>query len=348
MTTAITAILLFGIIIMVHETGHFITARLSGIYAEEFSIGMGPSIWKYKGKETLYSLRILPIGGYVKFIGEDGESDDPRAFGNASVWKRIAVIAAGPIMNFVLAILLLSAFFMFFGLYEVSPDILEVVEGSPAHSAGLKSGDVVVKINDVSIEEYDETEGIDRFRSVIDQSGEQPVEVVVKRDGEIIDFTLTPRYTKERDTYEIGILFGRYRRYGLFSATGLAVKQTGRIIMLMVELLKNLIFHGEGVGDVMGPVGIVGEINKAVSAGFEQVINLAILITLNLGIINLIPFPALDGGRLVILLVEGFRGKPIDPNKEGYIHFIGFVVLMLVAILVTFQDIARQWFSSGL
>ena len=164
MTTIITALILFGIIVLAHELGHFLVAGWVGIPAEEFSIGMGPKISQIKGKKTIFSLRALPIGGYVKFFGDDGESDDPRAFANAKVWKRILVITAGPVMNFLLAILLLAMFFTFFGVYKNSTNIFEIVEGSPAENAGLLVGDKIITVNDIKVDIEDQDKGIELFR----------------------------------------------------------------------------------------------------------------------------------------------------------------------------------------
>lgn len=341
MMTALTALLFFSVLIMVHELGHFLSARLVGIHAEEFSIGMGPALLRFQGKETRYCLRILPIGGYVKFIDDDKKSDDARAFGNAKLWKRVLVIVSGSAMNFLLAILLLSVYFMAYGLYEVVPQVYEIEEGAPADYAGLLPGDKIVRINDTQIDENDPQNGIRLIRQVIDEKRGQPVDIMVMRDDQTINFSITPQFNQETGNYRIGVVFGRLRQLGFFSSIGLSFRQTGRLIVMMVDMLGGMIFQGEGIGDVMGPVGIVGEIGRAVRYGIEQLMNLAIIITINLGIINLIPFPALDGGRLALLLVEGIRGKAIDPQKEGYIHLAGFVILMTLMALVTFRDIAR-------
>lgn len=344
MTTIITALILFGIIVLAHELGHFLVAGWVGIPAEEFSIGMGPKISQIKGKKTIFSLRALPIGGYVKFFGDDGESDDPRAFANAKVWKRILVIAAGPVMNFLLAILLLAMFFTFFGVYKNSTNIFEIVEGSPAENAGLLVGDKIITVNDIKVDIEDQDKGIELFRKILKEEGDKSLKITVLRDGEARDIDIKPDYSAEKNTYEIGIYFGELERLGPFSAIGLAIVQTGRLIIIMIQLLGSLIFQGRGLNEVVGPIGIIGEIGKAVESGIKDVLNLAVVITLNLGIMNLIPFPALDGGRLTLLLVEGLRGNPIDPEKEEYIHFTGFIILMLLMIVVTFKDVARQWF----
>jgi len=341
METIIIALLFFSVLIIVHELGHFLSARLVGIQVEEFSIGMGPALFNFQGKETRYSLRILPIGGYVRFVGEDSKSEDLRAFGKAKLWKRIFVIVSGSGMNFLLAILLLTIFFTTFGLYEVVPQVFEIEQGAPAYTAGLLPGDTIVQVNDTVIDEATPQNGILQIRETIAAKQGQPVDFLVLRGNQTIEFSITPQFDQASDTFRIGVVFGRIQRYGFFPALGLSFMQTGRLIVMMVDMLGGMIFQGEGVGDVMGPVGIVGEIGRAVSYGFERLINLAIIITINLGIINLIPFPALDGGRLALLFVEGIRGKAIDPQKEGYIHLAGFVILMTLMALVTFRDIVR-------
>ncbi len=341
LVTLLIALVFFSFIIMVHELGHFLAARMTGIYAEEFSIGMGPKLFSFLRKETQFSVRALPIGGYVKFLGEDDESDDPRAFNNASTWKRMAVVFAGPAMNFLLAIVLLTVFYMGYGVYEVAPQILEVVEDSPAQQADLKPGDIIVKIDDTQLQSLNAEDAVEQIRSIIKQKGNMGLEIVIERNGKNIPVYLTPQYNSENQSYMIGIVFGKLKRYHLFPAMGMAFTQTGRIIFMMVDMLKGLIFKGQGINEVMGPVGIVGEIGKAARAGVQQLLSLAIIITINLGIINLIPFPALDGGRLALLIVEGVRGKPLEPQKEGFIHLIGFVVLILLMIAVTYKDIIR-------
>lgn len=341
MLTLLVALIFFGVLIMVHELGHFLAGRLVGIHAEEFSIGMGPKLFGFTRKDTQFSVRALPIGGYVKFLGEEEKSDDERAFSNASIWKRMAVVLAGPTMNILLAVVLLAVFYMSYGVYEVVPEILEVVENSPADRAGLIPGDSIIRVDDLSVEGMEGQEAVDAIRNAIRQKGGNELEIVVRRDGKNVNIDLVPEYNQESNSYVIGIVFGRVRRYGLFPAIGMAFNQTGRLAYMMIDMLRGLIFKGQGLNEVMGPVGIVGEIGKAVQEGMQQLLTLAVIITLNLGIINLIPFPALDGGRLALLLVEGVRGKPLEPEKEGFIHFIGFVVLILLMILVTYQDITR-------
>lgn len=341
MLTILVALIFLSLLVMVHEVGHFLAGRLVGIHPEEFSIGMGPKLLGFSRKGTQFSVRALPIGGYVKFLGEDERSDDERAFSNASVWKRMAVIVAGPTMNILLAVVLLAAFYMGYGVYEEVPEILEVVENSPAERAGLLPGDSIIKVDDVSVEGMEAREAVETIRNAIRQKGSNELKIVVRRNGKDINIKVVPEYNEESDSYVIGIVFGRIRRYGLIQATGMAFNNVGKLTLMMVDALRGLIFKGQGLNEVMGPVGIVSEIGKAVEAGMQQLLLLAVMISLNLGIINLIPFPALDGGRIALLLVEGVRGKPLEPEKEGFIHFIGFVVLILLMVLVTYHDITR-------
>lgn len=341
MLTILVALIFLSLLVMVHEVGHFLAGRFVGIHPEEFSIGMGPKLLGFSRKGTQFSVRALPIGGYVKFLGEDERSDDERAFSNASVWKRMAVIVAGPTMNILLAVVLLAAFYMGYGVYEEVPEILEVVENSPAERAGLLPGDSIIKVDDISVEGMEAREAVETIRNAIRQKGSNELKIVVRRNGKDINIKVVPEYNEESDSYVIGIVFGRIRRYGLIQATGMAFNSVGKLTLMMVDALRGLIFKGQGLNEVMGPVGIVSEIGKAVEAGMQQLLLLAVMISLNLGIINLIPFPALDGGRIALLLVEGVRGKPLEPEKEGFIHFIGFVVLILLMVLVTYHDITR-------
>lgn len=342
MTTILIALIFLSIIVMVHELGHFLVGKAVGIYAEEFSIGMGPRLLKFSGKETVYSLRALPIGGYVKFLGEDADSNEPRAFNNVSLWKRAMVLVAGPLMNFVLAILLFSIMFMSFGIYIPTPTIENVVKDSAAAQAGMVSGDRIIAVNDQSIKDMDDQKAVEKLRDIISKSNSKPLTITILRNGKSMNMEVIPQYNEKAKAYLIGIEFGVIpKRLNFFSAVGLSIKQTGKIIVMMIQMLGNLLFKHENLDQVMGPIGIVGEIGKAAKQGVEQLLGLGIVISANLGIINLIPFPALDGGRLLLIIIEAVRGKPMNPEKEGYINLIGFALLMLLMILVTFQDITR-------
>ncbi|HHT66086.1 MAG: M50 family metallopeptidase [Caldicoprobacterales bacterium] len=343
MTTILIAILFFSVFIMIHELGHFLVARAVGIHAEEFSLGMGPRLLKISGKETEYSLRVLPIGGYVRFLGEDESSSDPRAFNNAKVWKRFLVILAGPVMNLLLAVVLFSAAFLSFGIYDSDLPVIEsVISGYPAEQAGLKAGDRILGVGDLDVSGLEDSDAVKHIRTFIADNGSKPFTVTIQREEQTLEIDVIPSLDEANSRWQLGFYFTpSIRRIGFFQAIGMSFKQTFRVVGMMFVLLKDLIFAGQGLGDVMGPVGIVGEIGRAAQAGMQQLLNLGIIITINLGIMNLIPFPALDGGRLILLIVEGVRGKPMDRNKEGYFHLIGFVLLMILMIIVTYKDILK-------
>lgn len=343
MTTILIALLFFSVFIMIHELGHFLVARAVGIHAEEFSIGMGPRLFKVSGKETEYSLRVLPIGGYVRFLGEDEASEDPRAFNNARVWKRFLVVVAGPVMNMLLAVLLLSILLFSFGQQVSSQPVIEsVISGYPAEQVGLQAGDRIIRVGDADVSELEDFKAVERIQSFISENGPKPFAITVQRDGQIMNFDVIPSYDEAGDRWQVGFYFKPViRKFGFMEAIGTGFVETFRITGQMFAMLKDLIFAGQGLGDVMGPVGIVSEIGRAAQAGIQRLLQLGIIITINLGIMNLIPFPALDGGRLLLLIVEGIRRKPIDRNKEGYFHLVGFVLLMILMIIVTYKDILR-------
>ena len=343
MTTILVALLFFSVFIMIHELGHFLVAKAVGIHAEEFSIGMGPRLIKISGKETEYSLRVFPIGGYVRFLGEDEASNDPRAFNNAKVWKRFLVIVAGPVMNMLLAVLLLSIILFSFGQQVSSQPVIDsVISGYPAEQVGLQADDRIIAVGDVDVSELEDIKAVEGIQSFISDNGPKPFTITVQRDGQTMTFDIIPSYDEVSDRWQVGFYFKPViRRFGFFEAIGTGFVETFRITGQMFVMLKDLIFTGQGLGDVMGPVGIVSEIGRAAQAGIQRLLQLGIIITINLGIMNLLPFPALDGGRLLLLIVEGLRGKPIDRNKEGYFHLVGFILLMILMVIVTYKDILR-------
>jgi regulator of sigma E protease len=335
----LVALLVFGLIIFVHELGHFLAARASGIRVLEFAMGFGPKLFGWRGKETDYALRLLPLGGYCKFEGEDESSGDPRAFTNAPVWKRFLTIFAGPAMNFVLAFLTLAVFFLAVGILYPAPVVGYVTPGMTAESAGIQVGDVITAVNGQPIENSES--GANRLVELIGAGRpENPVVLTVDRGGQQMEFTIAPQKTED-GSYKIGIVPGVIRH-----SPGDSLKMAGvqiyDITQLMVNGLKGLIFHGEGAKDAMGPVGIISFMTEQISRNFEQVINLIVIISLNVGLINLLPLPALDGGRLVFLLIEAVRRKPIKPEYEGWVHAAGFFLLIGLIVVLTYQDIMRK------
>lgn len=331
LVTIVASIIIFGLLIVAHEFGHFIVAKLSGVTVEEFAIGMGPRVIGWKKNETSYTIRVLPIGGYVKMLGEDEDVDDEGAFKNRPLKNRIGIIAAGPLMNFILAILLFTLVFYIVG--TPTTQIERVQPGYPAEKAGILPGDRIVEINGEEIESWNE------IYSIISSSQGREMEIKVDRDGKILTFQLRAIPDKNSGKQLVGISPAYSRNFIKAVFTG--VHRSYEITSLMVTYLIDLITGHATTGDIVGPVGIIHLVNQAAKTGILNLMFLAGILSLNLGVINLVPIPALDGSRLIFLMVEGIRGKPIDVEKEGLIHFIGFIVLLLLMVLVAYRDIIR-------
>ncbi|HYE10102.1 MAG TPA: RIP metalloprotease RseP [Patescibacteria group bacterium] len=324
MLTFIAAIFVFTLLVVIHEFGHFIIARLSGVKVEEFALGMGPKIWGYQAKETLYSIRAFPLGGFCKMLGEDESNQDPRAFNNKPIFKRIAIIAFGPIMNFILTVLIFSLVFSYI------PMISQVSENSPASKAGMVAGDEITEINGTMITEWDQ------IRPIVDANKGKEINVKFERKGEIKEVNVVPVPREGEEGAMIGVVpsIG----YQGFSITR-GLNDTINITKEMYKFLGQLFTGNASMEYVEGPVKIVMRIGEAAEVGVAAVLQFAGFLSLNLCIINLLPLPALDGGRLIFLFIEAIRRKPIDPQKEGIVHFIGFVLLMILSVFIIYKDI---------
>ncbi|WP_234978596.1 RIP metalloprotease RseP [Anaerosalibacter sp. Marseille-P3206] len=332
LTTALAAIFVFMLVIVFHEFGHFMVAKLVGIKVHEFSIGMGPKLLHKKGKETEYFLRAIPIGGYVRMEGEDESSEDPRSFGKKPVGARILVVAAGAIMNFILAIIVFTI--VSYGMGVPTTTIQEIIKDSPASYAGLQSGDEIKRINDEEVKSWNSiVENINKSDS------DKNLTIVVKRNSEEISFNMKPKYDRETKRYLIGIV-PSYKKSFLLALKG-GVQTTGTVLGLMFKFL-GMLFKGQvSRGDLSGPVGVIYTVGEAAKYGFLNLLYIAGFISVNLGFFNLLPIPALDGSRIFFMLIELIRGKPVNPEKEGFVHFVGFVLLMILMIVVTYSDIVK-------
>ena len=345
--TIIIFLLIFGLIVISHEFGHYLLAKMNGIRVVEFSVGMGPTLFHFKKGETIYSLKVLPIGGACIFDGEDGVMAqegvvDEGSFMSASVWARISSVVAGPLFNFLLAFILALIMVAFTG--SDRPVVQTVMPDSAAEAAGILSGDLITRVNGERIHLGRQVSLI----SAMNKGEDLTVEYI--RNGEKNRVTITPIYDSEAGRYYMGFMgvseyfkcnaleVFEYSFYELEYWIGTTFKSLG------------MLFTGQVTkDDVAGPVGIaqlVGDTYEEVKPyGISSVIfsmmNIAILLSVNLGILNLLPVPALDGGRLVFLLIEAVRGKPIPPEKEGMVHLAGMVVLMLLMVVVLFNDISR-------
>ena len=332
------ALLILSFIVFVHELGHYLAARASGIRVLEFAIGFGPKIFGWRRKEIDYSVRVLPMGGYCKFEGEDDSSEDPKAFSNAPVWKRFLTILAGPAMNFLLAYLVVALFLMFAGVAYTVPVVYEVASGMPAEGSGLQAGDVITAVDGEPIELSEL--GAAKLVQLIGEKPDEAVTLTVDRSGEAVTVTVSPKDTEAGG--KIGITLGsQIYRFGPVGALAVSGERIVDITRVMLDGFKGLITKGEGFEETMGPVGIISFMTKEIRRDFEMIVNLIVIISLNLGILNLLPLPALDGGRLVFLAVEAVRRKPLKPEYEGWVHMAGFILLIGVIVVFTYRDIVR-------
>ena len=333
--TIIAALLLFGVIILIHEFGHFIFAKKNGITVHEFSIGMGPKLFGKEKNGTMYSIRILPIGGYVSMEGEDEESNKPGSFGTKSILQRASVIFAGPFFNIILTVLLLIPVLAYMGTPSDENVLGGVLENSPAIEAGLKANDKIIEINGVEIKTWEE------IVNNLQKETSQPINIKVERDNTTKEFSITPQKSED-GRYVIGItpVYDKSIINAIpkaFIATFDMIKQ---MLTFVVQLFTGTI-PGGFENSVAGPVGVIGIVSDAAKMGIINLIYIGAVISLNLGILNLLPIPALDGGRLLILGIEAIRGKKMDPNKEAMIHTVGLMVLMGFMLFVTYKDILK-------
>lgn len=351
MMTLIFFILIFGVVVIAHEFGHFLLAKANGIHVVEFAVGMGPTLCSFKKGGTKYSLKLFPIGGACMFEGEDGlmtqEGEESEgSFQKASVWGRISTVVAGPIFNFILAFVI--AFIMvnmtdFVAIRD--PIATQIAQGGGAEAAGLQDGDRIISLNGEKICLYQE---ISLYMQASYRGGD--LEVVYERDGVRHSTMLTPQYDEESGVYLLGVMNADFVEPKGFSTFKYAWYEIRYYVKATYKSL-GMIFRGKvSRQDVAGPVGIavnvVGKTYDAAKAyGWQSVLlsmmEITLMLSVNLGILNLLPVPALDGGRLVFLLVEVIRGKPVPPEKEGMVHFIGLVFFMILMVFIFFNDLSN-------
>jgi regulator of sigma E protease len=329
-TTILYALLMFSILIFVHEFGHFISAKSFGIRVNKFALGMGPVLLKKQKGDTEYSLRLFPIGGFCAMEGEDEESDDSRAFNNKKAWQKVIVVCAGSLMNLILAIILMIIVMFYIGSATTTLD--EIVADSPAMVAGLQSGDEIIALDG---------EPVKSWRDVTDylsSSKEKTVIVTVKRDGQ--ELNLTSAFTESTDGRQtIGIVPKLEKNPA--ASVGDGFTATYNMGKMMLDVIRQLFTGDVSIKELSGPVGIVYMTGVTVQAGFVNFVYFMALLSLNLAIINMLPLPALDGGRLLFIIARKITGKAITDNMEGKIHFIGIMLLFGLMIYITWNDIIR-------
>lgn len=410
MITAISAILVFSLIVLVHEYGHYKVALNVGIKVEEFAIGMGPAILKKEKNGIIYSIRAIPLGGFCKMEGEEEEVKSSTSFSSKKVWQRFMVIAAGPIMNFLLALALFVIIALAFGVTGTTVDYIDetsneyakglqtgdkiisvndnkayiwedifyqitnegnksnkieferdgkihviyvennyrkvvgistnIVNGqmtttvsptdmtSPAYKAGLNNGDRIIKINNMPVDTWED------IISKINEGENSDIKITVNRDGEILDFNVTP-------INQISVMYNTAIEKSFIAAIASSAYKTVYYIKLMFDVIVKIVTGQIGGDAVGGPVMVISMVGEAAKVGILPLMNLAAFISINLGFMNLLPIPALDGSKLVFLIIEGIRGKAIPIEKESIVHFIGFVLLLTLMIFITYKDILR-------
>ena len=342
MVTLLIFILILGTIIFIHEGGHFLFAKLTGIYVHEFALGMGPKLISHKGKETTYSLRLIPIGGFCQLAGEEGEEEDipkDRTLQGKKAWQRFLVMFFGAGFNFISAILMLFFIGLIWGSPSSVPLITNVNKGSKAAVAGLEKGDIIKEINGHKINTRDDIS----LYLTIDKHDKATKFVVTKEDGSTKTYKVSPEKKIKDDqvTYVYGIGFKEKKEYGLGHALNYMVTKTGALFRQMWVTVASLFTGGIKVKQLSGPVGIYEVVGSQRTGGLASLLYLFAFLSINVGFINLLPLPAFDGGHILFIIIEKIKGSPVKPETEAMIHTIGLFLLMILMVYVTFNDILK-------
>lgn len=347
----VIAVVFFGLLVFIHELGHFVTAKLSGIRVNEFAIGMGPTLFHFGKKETRYSLRLFPIGGFCAMEGEDEHSDDKRAFNNKPIWKRILVVIMGAVMNILLGIILMMIILGQQPAFNTTT-IAKFEPSSALQSAGIKTGDTFYSLDGYRI--YTDRD----LQFALLTANPDSVNIQMVRGNQKITFPNVKLNSTSNNGKKIVSLDFRVMPMSKNIGTliGKSAQDTVSIVRLVWYSLGGLITGKFGFNDLAGPVGTASVITQAAAQGlkinfmaaFNNILFVMMILTVNLGVVNLLPLPALDGGRLVFLIVEGIRRKPINPKYEGWVNAAGFALLMALMLIVTFSDVLRLITGKGL
>lgn len=337
-------IFIIGIIVLVHEIGHFLFAKKFGVYVYDFSIGMGPKIfsWQGKNKETNYSLRLIPIGGSVRLAGEEVSDDrkigKDRKLYSKPIWQRFLIMFFGAFNNFILAVLILFFISLIYGSPDMSSKIPGVIEDSPMSEVGLLTNDRIISIDGHKTTSIDD---VQLFLALANP--EKGAKITVERDDQQHSFLVLPLSGSEKEEkgYSYGIMFNTKINHGIINSFKYSYLKTKALFKQMFFTLGSLFTGGISVNSLSGPVGIYTVVGEASGSSFSSVLLLIALLSINVGFINLLPFPAFDGGRILFLIIEKVKGSPIKRETENMIHNIGFLLLMALMIYITFNDILR-------
>ena len=342
MVTLILFIILLGSIIFIHEGGHFLFAKLTGIYVYEFALGMGPKLFSFKKGETVYSLRAIPIGGFCQLAGEEGEDEDlpkDRTLPGKKPWQKFLVMFFGAGFNFISAILILFFISLVWGATSTEPILSSVEKDTPAYEAGLRKGDEILEINGHDIWTIDD---ISLYITIADPTDATEFKVK-KEDGSVETYKIKPEKTKvdDEERYIYGIGMQGEERHGLGAALEYTVVKTGSLFKQMGVTLLNLFTGGIRLSQLSGTVGIYEVVGAQASGGLASLLYLFSFLSINVGFINLLPLPAFDGGHILFIIIEKIKGSPVKPETEAKFHAVGLFILMLLMIYVTFYDILR-------
>lgn len=345
MLSLILFLIILGLIVLIHEFGHFIFSKIFGVYVYEYSIGMGPKLWskKPKNSETEYSIRAIPIGGFVRLAGEEGEDGDKsvpksKKLYNKSFWQRFLIFFMGPGFNFLLAVVTLFISCVIFGGVLTTTKLANITSDYPAYQAGLRNGDVIIEVQNEKV--YSWTQA--RLKIATVKKGKSIKFTVKDKFGNIKEVNVKPKKVTDKKgnvSYVYGVGSKIEKLKGLGGSIKYSVLQTKEMLITMYETLRYLFTGKLGINDLSGPVGVYEIVDKESHSGVNNLLYLLAYLSVNVGVINLIPFPAFDGGHILFLIIEKIRRKPVDSNIEATITGIGFICLMLMMIYITFHDI---------
>lgn len=341
--TIILFILILGVIIFVHELGHFLFAKLTGVYVYEFSLGMGPKLFSKKTKETEYCIRAIPIGGFVQLAGEEIDDDKKipksKKLYSKTVWQRFLVMFFGAGFNFLFAILLLFLIGLFCGAPNYKPIITSVEANYPAEVAGIAKGDKILSINNHKIITMDDV----ALYLTIAKTDEATNIEIEKPSGTIRNYNIYPKKETVKKTvkYVYGISTSGKKQYGIINAVKYTYFKTGSLFRQMAATIGSLFTGGIKVNQLSGPVGIYSIVDQQSKYGFANILYLIAFLSINVGFINLLPLPAFDGGHILFLIIEKIKGSPVKPTTENMIHTVGLFLLMALMVYITFNDIIK-------
>lgn len=338
-------VIVLGVIIFIHELGHFTWAKIAGVHVYEFALGMGPRLWGFKKGDTEYNLRLIPIGGFCSMAGEDLELDDEekvpkeKRMQSKSVWQRFLILFFGPGNNFILAVVLLFFIALVWGGTTMDPVVSSVMDDYPAQEVGISAGDRILSINGNKVSTSDD---VSLYLAIADKKEENSIKIL-KPNGYEIEYNVKPKKVKEDKTtnYYFGITMQQKRTHGFINAFKYSFEKFGSLMKQMVLTLKYLFTGGISLDQLSGPVGIYSVVGEQSKAGIQNILFLIAYLSINVGFLNLIPLPAFDGGHIFFILIEAIRRKPVPAEIENKIHAVGLMLLMLLMLIITINDVIK-------